>query len=205
MVLKINGENPQKRKIQEVIDVLNGGGVIIYPTDSVYALGCLVHNKEGLARIDRIKGVKKNHHLITIMSQDISETSKLTKPIPNDVFKMMKRNTPGPYTFILNANSKVPKIVQSRRKTIGFRIPENPIALEIISGLDDYLASTSLKIKNEAGGEIYYPDPVDIEEQFGKLVDVIVDGGILETNLSSVIDCTGEVPEIIREGMAPIL
>jgi len=205
MVLKINGENPQGRLIQQVIDVLNEGGIIIYPTDSVYALGCLAHNKEGLARIHRIKGSKKSHHLMTIMSRDISETSKLTTPIPNDVFKLMKRNIPGPYTFILRANSQVPKIVQSRRKTIGFRIPQNPIALEIISGLDDYLASTSLKIENEDGTEEYYPDPLEIEERFGKVVDLIVDGGILETNLSSVIDCTGDWPEIIREGVAPVM
>jgi len=205
MVLKINGENPQGRKIQQVIDVLNEGGVIIYPTDSVYALGCLAHNKEGLERIRRIKGTKKSDHLMTIMSPDISETSKLTRPIPNDVFKLMRRNIPGPYTFILRANNQVPKLVQSRRKTIGFRIPENPIALEIISGLEDYLASTSLKIEHEDGTETYYPDPVDIEERFGKLVDVIVDGGILETNLSSVIDCTGDWPEMIREGVAPVI
>jgi tRNA threonylcarbamoyl adenosine modification protein (Sua5/YciO/YrdC/YwlC family) len=117
----------------------------------------------------------------------------------------MKRNVPGPYTFILRANSKVPKIVQSRRKTIGFRIPENPIALQIISGLNDYLASTSLKVETDQGPEVYYSDPEEIEERFGKLVDVIIDGGIQETHLSSVIDCTASVPEIIREGVAPVI
>lgn len=205
MVLTINSKNPQKRKIDKVLEVLNDGGIIIYPTDSVYALGCIASNKEGLERIRRIKGTKKTDQLMTIMSKDISEMSKLTKPIPNDVFKLMKRNVPGPYTFILNANSKVPKIVQSRRKTIGFRIPENPIALSIITGVDEYLASTSLKIENNDGSEIYYSDPIDIEEHFGKLVDVIVDGGIQETKLSSVIDCTGSMPEILREGIAPVM
>ncbi len=205
MVLKINAENPQGNKIQQVIDILNEGGIMIYPTDSVYALACLANNKEGLKRIQWIKGTQRNHHFMTIMSPDISELSKLTMPIPNDVFKLMKRNVPGPYTFILRANSKVPKIVQSRRKTIGFRIPENPIALQIISGLNDYLASTSLKVETDQGPEVYYSDPEEIEERFGKLVDVIIDGGILETHLSSVIDCTASVPEIIREGVAPVI
>src|SRR5690554_4815333 len=205
MVLKINNENPQGSKIQKVIDILNNGGIMIYPTDSVYALGCLASNKEGLKRIQRIKGTQRNQHFMTIMSPDISVLSKLTMPIPNDVFKLMKRNVPGPYTFILRANSKVPKIVQSKRKTIGFRIPQNAIALEIISGLDDYLASTSLKVESDEGPEVYYSDPEEIEARFGKLVDVIVDGGILETHLSSVIDCTDNTPEIIREGVAPII
>ena len=205
MILTINAENPQGNKIQKVIDILNDGGIIIYPTDSVYALACLANNKEGLKRIQRIKGTQRNHHFMTIMSPDISELSKLTMPIPNDVFKLMKRNVPGPYTFILRANSKVPKVVQSRRKTIGFRIPENPIALKIISGLDEFLASTSLKIETDEGSEVYYANPEEIGERFGKLVDVIVDGGVLETHLSSVIDCTESTPEIIREGVAPII
>ncbi len=205
MVLKVNAENPQGNKIQKVIDILNDGGIMIYPTDSVYALACLANNKEGLKRIQRIKGTQRSQHFMTIMSPDISVLSKLTMPIPNDVFKLMKRNVPGPYTFILRANSKVPKIVQSRRKTIGFRIPENPIALQIISGLDDYLASTSLKVETDEGPEVYYSDPEEIENRFGKLVDVIVDGGIQETHLSSVIDCTDDTPEIIREGVAPVI
>lgn len=205
MVLTINTQNPQENKVQKVIDILNNGGIMIYPTDSVYALACLANNKEGLKRIHWIKGTQKNHHFMTIMSPDISELSKLTMPIPNDVFKLMKRNVPGPYTFILRANSRVPKVVQSRRKTIGFRIPENPIALKIISGLDDYLASTSLKIETEEGPEVYYSDPEEIAVKFEKLVDVIVDGGVQETHLSSVIDCTDSTPEIIREGVAPVI
>lgn len=204
MIVNVNPDNPQGRKIDKIIEILENGGIIIYPTDTVYALACLANNKEGIARIHRIKRSNPKNHLMTIMCSDISETSKLTKPIPNDVFKLMKRNIPGPYTFILNANSKVPKMVQSRRKTIGFRIPQNPIALEILANAEDYLVSTSLKVE-DGGKEQYYPDPIDIEEKFGKLVDAVVDGGILETNLSSVIDCTSEQPEIIREGEEPIV
>lgn len=200
MLVRVHTENPEVRKIKQIVDVLQNGGIIVYPTDTVYALGCLANNKDGITRIHRIKGGGSDRQLMTIMSPDISETSKLTTPIPNEVFKLMKRNVPGPYTFILNANSRVPKMVQSRRKTIGFRIPSNSIAMEILQGIDDYLVSTSFKLNDE-----FYSDPLDIEEQVGKLVDVVIDGGILETQLSSIIDCTGQEPELIREGSQPIL
>lgn len=195
MIISVHSENPEVRKMKQILDVLQSGGVIVYPTDTVYALGCLANNKEGIARIHRIKGNDSHKQLMTIMSPDISVTAKLTTPIPNEVFKLMKRNVPGPFTFILNANTRVPKIVQSRRKTIGFRIPSNPIAMYLLNNIDDYLVSTSFKVDNQ-----FFSDPIDIEDRVGKLVDVIVDGGVLETKLSSIVDCTAAVPELIRAG-----
>jgi len=155
MLLKIHPENPSPRQIKTVVECLNDGGVIIFPTDTIYALGCDIYKSRAIDKVAQIKGIKKEKANFSFICSDLSQLSDFTKPIPNEVFKLMRKTLPGPYTYILNANNNVPKIFQSKKKTVGIRIPDNNIPIEIIRLLGNPILSTSIHDDDEIIGPIY--------------------------------------------------
>ena len=199
MIIKINSQNPQMRLIRRVVEVLQNGGVIAYPTDTVYGFGCSLYNKKAIERIYQIKRSEKNRPFSFICA-DLKDISLYSK-VSNYGYKTMKRLLPGPYTFILEGTKLVPKIMLTpKRKTAGIRVPNHPIALALVQELGHPIISTSATLP---GGEILY-DPADIDQKVGKLLDLIVDGGILVSEPSSVIDLTEDVPKIVRQGKGDV-
>jgi tRNA threonylcarbamoyl adenosine modification protein (Sua5/YciO/YrdC/YwlC family) len=199
MIIKIYPENPNYRQISKIIEILEKGGIIIYPTDSVYGMGCDIHNRKAVDKIARIKGIKSDKANFSIICHSLSQLSDYTRPISNVVFKLMKKNLPGPFTFILKANNKVPDIFQSNKKTVGIRIPNNNIVLEIVKEFGSPLLTTSVHDEDEIIE--YTTDPELIHENFGEVVDVVIDGGYGQNVPSTVVDCTEEEPVIIRQGI----
>ncbi len=198
MILKVHPENPAPRHLKQIIDVLNEGGVIIIPTDSVYAIACDIHNTKAYERILQLKGIKKKDANFSFLFHDLSQLSDFTLPFSNTCFKEMRKVLPGPFTFILKANNKVPKIFHNKKKTIGIRIPDNLIVAEIINELGNPLMTTSLKGDDEILE--YMTDPEMIHEKYGHLVDMVVDGGYGDLTPSTVISCVNDDLEIIRQG-----
>lgn len=198
MLVRIHEDNPSPRHIQTVVDTLRNGGVVIFPTDTIYGIGCSIQHIKTADRIARIKGGKKDKAKFSIIINNLSMLSEFARPVDNHLFRMMKKNLPGPFTFILAANNNVPKLFQSKKKTIGFRIPDNSILTTIIEELGHPLLTTS--IKDEDDVIEYTTDPELIDEKYGELVDLIVHGGYGDNEPSTVIDCTGSEPEIIRQG-----
>ncbi len=198
MLLKIYPENPSPRHIRTVVECLMDGGIIIYPTDTVYGLGCDIFKSKAVERIAQIKGIKAEKANFSFICHDLSQLSDFSKPIPNEVFKMMRKNLPGPFTFILNASNNVPKLIQSKKKTVGIRIPDNSIPVEIVRELGHPIMSTSIHDEDEIIE--YTTDPELIYDKYKNLVDIVIDGGYGDNEASTVIDCTGDEPLIIREG-----
>ena len=198
MLLQINADNPQMRKIQYVVDCLREDGIVIYPTDTVYAMGCDIRSKKALERICKLKGIKPEKSNLSMICRDLSEISEYTVQIDNRLFRTLKKALPGAYTFILKANSNVPKLFKNNKRTIGVRVPDNNIVQTIIAELGNPILTTSLKIDDDI--QEYPTDPLDIHESYRKIVDMIVDGGIGGLIPSTVVDCTGNEPEIVREG-----
>ena len=198
MLLRINPQNPQPRLIQKVVEILNQGGVIAYPTDTVYGFGCSLFNKKGVERIYRIKRSEKNRPFSFICA-DLKDISLYAK-VSNYAYKTMKRLLPGPYTFILEGTRLVPKIMLTKRSTAGIRVPENPICLAIVRELGHPIITTSAQLPE---GKVFY-DPAEIEQGVGKLLDAVIDGGTLVSEPSSVIDLTDDQPKIIREGKGDV-
>lgn len=203
MLIKLYEENPNPRQIAQVVDILKNGGVIIYPTDSVYGMGCDIYNSRAVDRIARIKGVKPEKADFSLICYDLSNLSDYTKQVNNQIYKMMRRNLPGPFTFILPANSNVPKIFKSKKKTVGLRVPGNNICLDIVKELGNPLITTS--IKDEDDVLEYTTDPELIYEKYGDLVDAVIDGGYGGNQPSTVIDCSTGSIEIIREGAGDLI
>lgn len=203
MLLKIYPENPGERQIRTVVECLNDGGIIIYPTDTVYGLGCDIFKSKAIERIAQIKGIKAEKANFSFICNDLSQLADYTKPIGNDVFKLMKKNLPGPFTFILNASNSVPKYIQSKKKTVGIRIPDNNIPLEIVRELGHPIMSTSIHDDDEILE--YTTDPELIYEKYKNLVDIVIDGGYGDNEPSTIIDCTDYEPVIIREGKGILL
>lgn len=199
MLLKLYPENPSPRHIKTIIECLRDGGTIIYPTDTVYGLGCDIYQNKSLQRIAQIKGVPTNKTNFSLICYDLSNISDFTRPFNNDVFKVMKANLPGPFTFILNANSNVPNIFKSKKKTVGIRVPDNNIVREIVYQLGNPIVTTSIKDDDDEIME-YITDPELIYEQFGNVVDIVIDGGYGDVEPSTIIDCTGDMPIITRQG-----
>ncbi|MBN2638643.1 MAG: threonylcarbamoyl-AMP synthase [Bacteroidales bacterium] len=199
MLLKVFPDNPAPKHLQIIIEGLKSGNVFVFPTDTVYGLGCDLYNTKAFDRLEQIKGGKKTKKTFSIMVNDISMLTNFTKPIDNSVFRMLRRNTPGPFTFILEASSSVPKLFQSKKKTIGVRIPDNPFLLKVIEELGHPLVTTS--IHNEDKIIEYITDPELLYEKYKNIVDFVIDGGSGNNQASTVIDCTGSEPEIIREGI----
>ena len=198
MLLKIHPETPSERQIRTVIECLNDGGVIIFPTDTIYAIGCDIYKPRAIDRVAQIKGVKKEKANFSFVCYDLSHLSEYSRPIDNAVYKMMRRNLPGAFTFILGANNKVPKIFQSKKKSIGIRVPDNNISREIVRQLGNPIMSTS--VRDDDNVLEYTTDPELIYERYSKQVDIVIDGGYGDNVASTIVDCTGFEPELIREG-----
>lgn len=200
MILQIHNQNPEPRKIAQIVDILNNDGVIIYPTDSVYALGCSINSKPAFEKLCNLKGLDPTKAMFSMLCKNISQVSEYSRQISNDNFRILKRNLPGPFTFILNAGNNLPKTLYNRKETIGVRIPENKIILSIIEEMGHPLLSTSLKNESDEILE-YYTEIEDINQSYEKQVDCIINGGKGHLTPSALVDLTGEVPEIIREGV----
>ena len=198
MFLKLHSENPNPRYIKMIIECLNDDGVIIFPTDTIYAIGCSVNSSKALDRIARIKGIKKEKANFSFIFHDLSMLSDYTKPISNDVFKMMKRNLPGAFTFIVEANNNVPKLFKNNKKTIGIRIPDQPIITNIVRELGSPIITTSIIDEDEISG--FMTDPEEINDAYSDRVDIIIDGGYGNKEESTIVDCTDNEIVILREG-----
>ncbi|MCB9284425.1 MAG: threonylcarbamoyl-AMP synthase [Lewinellaceae bacterium] len=202
MLLAIHPVDPEARKILRVIETLKEGGVIAYPTDTIYGLGCDLLQPKAIERIYRIRKLDPQKALLTLICKDISQISHYAHQIDNDIFRLMKKNMPGPFTFILRAGNQLPKTLKNRKGTIGVRIPDHKTTQAILEMLDRPMLSTSLHSEDDLLE--YENDPIEIEENFGHLVDMVIDGGIGGRTPSAVIDCTGEEAHVIREGAVPL-
>ncbi|MDP3913015.1 MAG: L-threonylcarbamoyladenylate synthase [Bacteroidota bacterium] len=198
MLIKIYPENPNPKEISLVVDVLKNGGLIIYPTDTVYGLGCDITNAKAVEKVARFKNVKVEKSNFSFICVDLSQLADFSKPISNQVFKLLKKYLPGPFTFILNANSNVPKYFKGKKRTVGVRIPDSPIILEIVRVLGNPIMSTS--IHDEDDILEYSTDPELIHEKFKDIADLVIDGGYGQNIPSTIVDCTDEVPVVVRQG-----
>jgi tRNA threonylcarbamoyl adenosine modification protein (Sua5/YciO/YrdC/YwlC family) len=204
MLLKLYPENPNQKQILKIVEVLKNGGVIIFPTDTIYAIGCDINNTKAVDRVARIKGVNIEKADFSFICSDLSHLSDFARHISNPVFKMMKRHLPGPYTFILEASSRVPKIFKHNKKTIGIRVPDNNIPVEIVKELGNPLLSTSIHNDEDDVVE-YITDPELIHEKYESLVNLVIDGGSGHNLPSTVIDCTNDEMHIMRQGIGEVI
>jgi tRNA threonylcarbamoyl adenosine modification protein (Sua5/YciO/YrdC/YwlC family) len=197
MLLKIHPENPQPRLINQVVECLNDGGVIIYPTDTIYGLGCDIKHAKAIEKICQIKNMDPQKAQLSFICSDLSHLSEYSKSIDTPLYRMLKNYLPGPYTFILPASKQVPKILQSKKSTIGLRVPDNIICQQILTALCNPILSTSLP------GEMVedYTDPEIIYDRFENLVDFVIDGGIGGMTPSTIVDCTTDEWTILRQGL----
>ncbi len=198
MFIKIYPENPNPKSIRQVADCLRAGGVIIYPTDTIYGIACDINNSKAIEKLQRIIGNEKKISNLSFVCKDLGQLSDFTTPIPNTLYKMMRRALPGPYTFILNANNQVPKLIHGKKKTVGIRVPDNPITFSIIEEFGRPLLTASVKDDDDVIE--YTTDPELIYERYEALIDLMVDGGFGDNTPSTIIDCTTEEYEVIREG-----
>lgn len=199
MFIKLYKENPNPRHVKMILECLADGGIIIFPTDTVYGMGGDLRNQKVMERICQIKGIRKEKANFSIIFHDLSMLSDYTTPIGNDIFKMMKRNLPGAFTFILNANNNVPRIFQSKKKTIGIRIPDQPIVTNLVKEFGSPFMTTSIiDDEDEMGG--YLTDPEEINERYKNKVDIIIDGGAGDNTPSTIVDCTDNEIIITRQG-----
>jgi tRNA threonylcarbamoyl adenosine modification protein (Sua5/YciO/YrdC/YwlC family) len=197
MLIHVHPDNPQHRLIRQVVDNLQQGGIIIYPTDTVYGLGCDIFQQKAIEKICRIKNIEPQKAQLSFVCSDLSHLSTYARPLSTPVYRLLKEKLPGPYTFILQASKMVPKILQSKKDTIGLRIPANAIAMAIVKELGRPILSASLP------GEMVedYTDPEVMYENFRNTIDYVIDGGPGGMITSTIIDCTGEEPVLIREGL----
>ena len=198
MLVKLFNENPNSQVIHKVVQILRDGGLIVYPTDTVYGLGCDITNNKAVEKVAHYKGIKIEKANFSFICSDLSHLSDYTKPIPNSVFKLMKKNLPGPFTFILEANNNVPKYFKGKKKTVGIRVPDNNIICEIVAELGNPILSTSIRDEDEILE--YTTDPELIYEKFKDIADVVIDGGYGELVPSTIVDCSGDEVQILREG-----
>lgn len=198
MLLKINPDNPAGRKIQQVVEVLEKGGIIIYPTDTVYGLGCDINHSKAVEKICRLRGLDAKKAMLAMICKDISQISAFTTQIDNPIFRMLKKNLPGPFTFVLKAATSVPKMFKNRKKTIGVRVPNHHVPIAIVEALGRPILTTSLKSDDEILE--YFTDPEDIYDDFKKIVDIVIDSGPGGNHPSTVVDCTDDKPVVIRLG-----
>lgn len=201
MLIKIYPENPNPRLIQLVVGCLRQGGVVIYPTDTVYAIGCDIMQLRSVERVANIKGIRKEKANFSLICSDLQHISDYSKPFSTSIYKAMRKALPGPYTFILNASSQVPRIFQSKKKTVGIRVPDNLITREIVKELGNPIISTSVYDDDEILE--YATDPELIHEKYEQLVDLVIDGGYGDNEASTVIDCTSDEMVLVRQGKGP--
>lgn len=202
MLIRIYEENPNEKVLNQVVEVLKKGGIIIYPTDTVYGLGCDITNQKAIERIAKLRGIKPEKANFSFICYDLSHISDYTKPIDTTTFRVLKKALPGPFTFIFNASGNVPKLLSSNKKTVGIRVPDNNIARQIVKLLGNPLLSTS--IHDEDDIIEYTTDPELIYEKYEDKVDLVIDGGYGDNVASTVVDCTSGEFEIIREGKGNI-
>lgn len=196
----IHSQTPHLRLIRQAVDIIHHGGIIVYPTDSCYALGCQIGNKDAMERIRSIRKVDEKHHF-TLVCRDLSEIATYAK-VDNTQYRLLKSTTPGSYTFILNASREVPRRLQHpRRHTIGLRIPDHPVAHALLSELDEPILSATLILP---GDEFPLNDPLEIRQRLGHHVELILDAGSCGTEMTTVVDLTGNDPKIIRIGKGPL-
>ncbi len=197
MRIQIHPDNPQQRKVDQAVEIMRRGGVVVYPTDTVYGLGCDFTNKKAVERIYQIKQMKKDH-LVSFLCYDLSDVTQFAQ-VDDRAYRVMRRLLPGPYTFILRATKKSPKFIQMKRKTVGIRIPDNAVALALLKTLGNPIVSTSASL----GGE-QENDPDELALRFEKLVDAVIDSGWSGLEPSTVVDLSGPEVEIVREGAGPV-
>ncbi|NVJ47309.1 MAG: threonylcarbamoyl-AMP synthase [Cytophagia bacterium] len=198
--VRLYQENPEPHKLDQVVKVLRDGGVVVYPTDTVYGIGCDFSNVKAVQRVCQIKDTKPQS--LSFICYDLSEISEYTKHLSTPVFKVMKKTLPGPFTFILEANSNVPKVLNAKKKTVGIRVPDNNIPRELVKRLGRPIITTSIRDEDEVIE--YSTDPELIYEKYQNLVDLVIDGGYGGNIPSTVIDCSGDYFEVIREGLGDI-
>jgi len=199
MLLRINSEKPNYNEIAQVIACLRDGGVVIYPTDTVYGIGCDIYKLRAVERVCKIKGIDAEKANFSFICSDLSHLSDFTKPISTATYKVMKKALPGPFTFILEANNNVPKLFKSKKKTVGIRIPDNNICLEIVKQLGNPIMSTSVHDEDELIE--YTTDPERIHEKYKNLVDIVIAGGYGNNQASTIVDCTDGDFSILRQGL----
>jgi len=199
MLLRIYPQNPNHDRIRKVVDVLEQGGIIIYPTDTVYAIGCDIKAKKSIEKIARLKGLNPENPDMSLIFHDMSQLSEYTIIRDNTVFKLLKRNLPGPFTFIVQANNQIPKLFKNRKKTVGIRIPDNDIILELVKELGRPVITTSIHDPDEVIE--YTTDPELIYEKYRDFAEIIIDGGFGKNEASTIVDCTSDEIKIIRQGL----
>ncbi len=197
LLLKIYNENPHPRQIEKVVNILRNGGLVIYPTDTVYGLGCDITHTKAMEKLANIKGVKLEKSNFSFICNDLSHLSDYTKQISTPTYKILKRALPGPYTFILTGSNALPKVFK-KKKTVGIRVPDNNIARQMVAALGNPVASTSIRDDDDVLE--YTTDPELIFEKWQHLVDVVIDGGYGDNHASTIINLTQEIPEVLREG-----
>lgn len=200
--IKLYQENPEQSKIDKIVSALRNGAIIIYPTDTVYGMGCDIFNQKAVERICQIKGIKPEKNNFSFICYDLSHISEYAKHINTSLFKVMKKALPGPFTFILDSSHRVPKILNAKKKTVGIRVPDNNIPREIVKELGNPIITTSIKDEDEVIE--YSTDPELIYEKYKNIVDIIIDGGYGGNIPSTVIDCTQDQLEVVREGLGDI-
>ncbi|MES2514783.1 MAG: L-threonylcarbamoyladenylate synthase [Bacteroidota bacterium] len=203
MLLRLNYDNPHPKDVQFVIDCLKNDGVIIYPTDTVYSIGCDITRPKAIEKLCKLKNIKPEKANFSFVCSDLSHLSNFARPIPNSIFRIMKKALPGPYTFILEANNNVPKLLKQNKKTVGIRVPDNVICNTIIMALGNPIITTSL---HNIDDEImdYYTDPEVIHREYEHRVDMVIDGGFGNLYASTVIDCSQDEPMVLREGLGSL-
>ncbi len=199
MLLKIYPENPNRNHIRKVVDVLEEGGIIIYPTDTVYAMGCDIRATKSIEKIARLKGLNPTNPDLSIIFLNMSHLAEYTIIRDNNVFKLLKRNLPGPFTFIVRANNQIPKIFKNKKKTVGIRIPDNNIVMELVRELGRPIITTSIHDQDDVIE--YTTDPELIYEKYREFADVVIDGGYGKNEASTVVDCTSGEIDIVRQGL----
>lgn len=200
--IKLYEENPEQNKLDKIVEVLRNGGVIIYPTDTVYGIGCDIFNQKAVERVCRIKGINPVKNNLSFICYDLSDISSYVKHLSTPVFKIMKKALPGPFTFILESNSNVPKILNAKKKSVGIRVPDHNIPRTIVKQLGNPIITTSIHDEDEVIE--YSTDPSLIYEKFSNLVDIVIDGGYGNNMASTVVDCTKDTFEILRDGKGDI-
>jgi len=200
--LKIHPHNPEPRKISQVVKMLGEGAIVVYPTDTIYGVGCDLMNRKAVQRLCNILDIKPQKLDLSFICNDLSHISEYVRRIDTPVFKLLKKSLPGPYTFILESSARVPKILDVNKKTVGIRIPDHEIPRAIVSQLGNPLITSS--IKNDDVIREYTTDPEEIYEDFKNVVDIVIDGGIGGNVPSSVIDCSGEQIVVVRRGLGDV-
>jgi tRNA threonylcarbamoyl adenosine modification protein (Sua5/YciO/YrdC/YwlC family) len=202
MLIRIHPDNPDPRQVKKALDVLRDGGVIIYPTDGVYAFGCDIYKSKAVERIAQLKGIKPEKADFSFVFDDLSRITEFARPVDTPVYKLLKQCLPGPYTFILNANNSVPKLFKNNKRTLGIRIPDNPICRLLVSELGNPIISASVHDEDEILE--YTTDPELIHERYRDMVDAVIDGGYGALVPSTVIDCSSGIPELVRLGAGEV-